>query len=95
MSLSNPSQYFKGIRVNISEDGEMVYEAEKIPFRPFEDLARLLDGPITEETLTEMQVIYDQLPDPKRPETWIDTEGLNLLRRFWAAQEANDEPSGV
>jgi hypothetical protein len=88
MSDSNHSHGFKGIRVNISDDGEMDYEAEKIPFRPFEDMARLLEGPVDEGVLEELAAIYDQIPDPNRPETWIDAKGLKLLRRYWATLEA-------
>jgi hypothetical protein len=91
MSDSKHSHGFKGIKVNISADGQMDYAAEKIPFKPFEELTWLLDGPINAEVMAKMEAIVDQLPDPRRPETWIRADGLNVLRRFWAAQEAYDE----
>lgn len=65
----------------------MAYEAEKIHFRPFEEMTKLLDGPLDEEVLEQLKAIYDQIPDPSRPETWINAEGLKVLRRYWVARE--------
>jgi hypothetical protein len=88
MSSSDHTRGFKGIKVDISEDGEMKYAAEKLPFEPFIRLEQLLKEPVTEETIKAMEAICIQVPDPDRPETWINGERLELIKQFWDVREA-------
>jgi hypothetical protein len=83
----NHSHGFKGIKVNISDDGEMNYETEAIIVNPFEEMAQLLAQPLDAESLARGQALCRMIPDPARPETWVNSRGLEILKKFWAAEE--------